>query len=98
MMLQLFRAFAIIEGISYLLLFAIGMPLKHWGNIPKPNLYLGYLHGFLFLAYIVLAVLFTMERSLGIRKFLIFLLASLLPFGTFYLESHYLKPLAEAKK
>jgi integral membrane protein len=94
MMLYIFRAFAILEGLSYLLLFTIGMPLKYWGNIPQPNIYIGYAHGFLFLAYLVLAVVLTMERSWGIKRFLWVFAASLLPFGTFYLDEHYLKKLA----
>lgn len=94
MMLQLFRVFAILEGISYLLLFVIGMPLKYWGAIPQPNIYIGYAHGFLFLAYIVLAVVLGMERSWGLKTYILVFAASLLPFGTFYLDTHYLKRLA----
>jgi len=96
MMLRIFRSLAILEGISYLLLFAIGMPLKHWGEIPTPNIYLGYTHGFLFLTYLVFAVLITTEHALGFKKFLWMLAASLLPFGTFYLEQHYLRHLGAA--
>jgi integral membrane protein len=94
MMLTLFRTVAILEGISYLLLFAVGMPLKYWGEIPEPNIYIGYTHGFLFLAYVVLAVLLTMEGLWGYKKFLWIFIASLLPFGTFYLDEYYLKKLS----
>lgn len=82
---------AILEGISYLLLFAVGMPLKYWGEIPKPNIYIGYAHGFLFIAFTVLALVITMERRWGRRRFLLMLAAALLPFGTFYLEEEFLK-------
>lgn len=93
-MLRLFRAFAILEGISYLLLFAIGMPLKYWGGIPQPNIYIGYAHGFLFLAYIIIAIVLGMERSWRPKNYFLVFAASLLPFGTFYLDTHYLKRLA----
>ena len=90
-MLKLLRILAILEGVSYLLLFAVGMPLKYWGEIPKPNIYIGYAHGFLFIVFMVLAVLLTMERSWGRKRLLLMFAAALLPFGTFYLEEHYLR-------
>ena len=92
-MLPLFRVIAILEGISYLLLFAIGMPLKYWAGIADPNKYIGYAHGFLFLAYLLLAVVVGMERSWGFKKYFWVIMASLLPFGTFYLDEHYLRKL-----
>lgn len=91
MMFLLFRTFAILEGISYLLLFAVGMPLKYWGEIPEPNMYIGYTHGFLFIAYVVLAIVLTVEGFWGYKRFFLVFIASLLPFGTFYLDEHYLK-------
>src|SRR5690606_30234070 len=93
-MLKAFRIVAILEGISYLLLFGLGIPLKYSAKIPEPNIYIGYAHGFLFIAYVVLAVVFCMEVKWGIKRFLKLFIASLLPFGTFYVEEKYLKPLA----
>lgn len=92
-MLTLFRLTAILEGISYLSLFAISMPLKYMAEIPEPNKYIGYAHGFLFIAYIILAIVFWMEKKWSIKRLLILLIASLLPFGTFYIDEKYLKPL-----
>lgn len=94
-MLKLFRLTAILEGISYLLLFGIGMPLKYMAGIREPNMYIGYAHGFLFIAYVVLAVLFCFEHKGGVKKFIILFIASLLPFGTFYMDKKYLKPLGQ---
>ncbi|MBT8322308.1 MAG: DUF3817 domain-containing protein [Eudoraea sp.] len=92
-MLSVFRLTAILEGTTYLLLFAISMPLKYWAGIREPNLYIGYAHGFLFIAFMVLALVFTMEKKWGLKRFLVFFAASLLPFGTFYIDQKYLKPL-----
>ncbi len=91
-MLKTFRLTAILEGISYLLLFGLGMPLKYVAKIPEPNIYIGYAHGFLFIAYVVLAVFFCMERNWGFKRFVILFIASLLPFGTFYIDKKYLRP------
>lgn len=93
-MLNLLRVCAILEGISYLGLFAVSMPLKYLADLPKPNIYIGYAHGFLFIAYVVLAILFSYSRKWGIKRTLILFIASLLPFGTFYVEQKYLAPIA----
>lgn len=90
-MLRIFRSVALLEGISYLLLFALSMPLKYWAGIREPNIYIGYVHGFLFLAYIALAVVLWQERKWSLKTLFWILLASLLPFGTFYLDSRFLK-------
>ena len=79
------------EGISYLLLFALSMPLKYWAGIGAPNLYIGYVHGFLFILYVVLALVLWQQRKWSVKHLGIILLASLLPFGTFYVESRLLR-------
>ncbi len=91
-MLKVFRLFAILEGISYLALFAISMPLKYMAEIREPNLYIGYAHGFLFLGYTILAIVVCMEKKWSLKRFLKLFVASLLPFGTFYIEMKYLRP------
>lgn len=92
-MLTTFRITAILEGVSFLMLFAISMPLKYLAEIPQPNTYIGYAHGFLFIAYVILALIFWMEKKWSIKRLLILIVASLLPFGTFYIDKKYLKPL-----
>lgn len=92
-MLKTFSITAILEGVSYLLLFGVGMPLKYLAEMPGPNIYIGYAHGFLFIAYVALAVLLTMERKWGLKMFAILFIAALLPFGTFYIDKKYLKPM-----
>jgi len=94
-MLATYRIIAILEGISYLALFVISMPLKYWYDMPKPNQYIGYAHGFLFIAYIFLTVIFWKRKQWKTRKLWILIIASLLPFGTFYVDKKYLKPLAQ---
>ncbi|MCR9264404.1 MAG: DUF3817 domain-containing protein [Flavobacteriaceae bacterium] len=93
-MLKLFRATAILEGISYIALFGMTMPLKYWADIMEPNKIVGYAHGVLFILYVVLAVAFCWQRKWGIKKFVMLFIASLLPFGTFYADEKYLKELA----
>lgn len=92
-LLTSFRITAILEGISYLMLFALGMPLKYLAEIPQPNKYIGYAHGFLFIAYVILAFIFWMQKKWGFKRLIILIVASLLPFATFYIDAKYLKSL-----
>jgi integral membrane protein len=86
-----FRLVAILEGISFLVLLGIAMPLKYMAGMPLAVKYVGWAHGLLFISYVVLAVpLFTrlkwpMDRVYGVG------IASLLPFGTFVLERRWLR-------
>tara|TARA_R110002167_G_scaffold51470_20_gene148963 strand:+ start:2292 stop:2567 length:276 start_codon:yes stop_codon:yes gene_type:complete len=91
-MLKLFRLSAILEGLSFLALFAVSMPLKYLADLREPNLYIGYAHGFLFIAYAVLAIVVCWNRKWGLKRFVILFVASLLPFGTFYIDQKYLRP------
>ncbi len=90
-MLKSLRITAVLEGISYLLLFTLSMPLKHWAGIGEPNIYIGYAHGFLFIAYLAIALLVWKERAWPGKVLVYLVLASLLPFGTFYIEKHFLR-------
>lgn len=90
-MLKVFRITAILEGISYLLLFGLTMPLKYWADIFQPNKVVGYIHGSLFILYVVVALVFCWQHKWSIRRFIILFIASLLPFGTFYADKKYLR-------
>ena len=86
-----FRTIAIIEGVSFLVLLGIAMPLKYMADLPMAVKAVGWIHGILFIWYWVAAVpLFTRlkwdpERVIGLG------LASILPFGTFVMERKWLR-------
>ncbi|RNL90707.1 DUF3817 domain-containing protein [Sinomicrobium pectinilyticum] len=90
-MLKSFRITAILEGISYLLLFLVGMPLKYIFAHTATNMMIGYIHGFLFILYVILAVLVCYQKNWGLKRFSLLFIAALLPFGTFYAEKKYLR-------
>jgi integral membrane protein len=92
-MLIIMRLLSILEGISYLLLFGLSMPLKYWANIREPNIYIGYVHGVLFIGFVILALVFCRQQKWGWKRYFKFFLASLLPYGTFYMDRKYLAPL-----
>lgn len=92
-MLKVFKATAILEGISYLvlivnMLFIKSNNLELYHVILKP---LGMIHGFLFIAYIILALLLRKTQAWSWATLGIILAASLIPFGTFYIEKKYCK-------
>jgi len=89
--IKAFRILAQTEGVSYLLLFALSMPLKYWAGIREPNIYIGYVHGALFIAYVAMATLLWRERNWSNKAYFYLILASLLPFATFYVDSRFLK-------
>jgi len=77
------------EGISYLALF-ITMPLKYVYAISIPNKIVGMLHGILFIAYILAVFIYSRMHKLPFIKEIKAYLASLIPFGTFFITSNYL--------
>ncbi len=92
-MLNFFRIIAFLEGVSYILLLFIATPLKHFSGNEQYVKMLGMPHGLLFVAYIAFAIFLRATYKWNNKTFGIILLASLLPFGTFYIDKKYLKPL-----
>lgn len=80
------RAIGIIEGISYLALFFISMPLKYYLGIKGVNIFVGYSHGILFIIYVIIAIENLLRRNISLLKFLWIFIAALIPFATFFNE------------
>lgn len=81
-----FRMVAIIEGISYLFLLFIAMPLKYFANMPEVVKYTGWVHGILFMLYILTLINAKFDANWGFKKVFIAFICSLLPFATFILD------------
>ncbi len=88
--IQEFRILARIEGISYLT-FAVTMPLKYVYEITEPNYFVGMLHGLVFLLYCLWLLVLTLKKKWSWFEGILFFIASLIPFGTFYIDKRYLK-------
>ena len=89
--LTFFRIVAFFEGVSYILLLFIATPIKYLMDEPKYVKLLGMPHGLLFMAYIVLAVIIGAKLKWDKKIMRMVLLASIIPFGTFYIDKKYLK-------
>lgn len=79
-----FKWIANLEGISFLLLLIIAMPLKYIWQEPWMVQQLGMAHGILFVGYVVAVVIFRKTFSWNVKQTVIALLLSFVPFGTFY--------------
>jgi len=88
-----FKIIAYLEGISYLCLFANMFVIKNIDlDLYKKILYpLGMAHGLLFVLYVVLAIYLAVEYKWSIKKTIYILVASVLPFGTFYSEKKWIE-------
>lgn len=83
------------EGISYLLLLGICMPLKYGFGIPEPTYPIGLVHGVLFVAYCSFVVYFAFEKKWSLKITFLALTASLLPIAPFYVEKKLLRPVEQ---
>jgi integral membrane protein len=81
-----FRRVAFAEGVSYLLLLFIAMPLKYAFAIPLAVKVVGWIHGALFIAYLIFAMRAALSQKWNFRFCVFVFLASIIPFGTFWLD------------
>ncbi|MFD2823552.1 DUF3817 domain-containing protein [Lacinutrix iliipiscaria] len=87
---NIFRLIAFLEGLSYILLLFIAVPVKYIQGDPEYVKLLGMPHGLLFVSYIALAIVLSMTFNWKKKILWIVLLASIIPFGTFYIDKKYL--------
>jgi integral membrane protein len=86
--LSIFKKVAIAEGISYLALLFIAMPLKYYAGMPLAVKYTGWAHGLLFVLYAALVIMCWMEYKWKFGKTVMIFCASLLPFAPFLVEKN----------
>lgn|GEM_PF-72950 len=75
-----------IEGISYLLLLGLAMPLKYMAGMPMAVKIMGSIHGALFVAFMYALFRVWIAEKWNLGKVTMAFLLSLVPFGTFYLD------------
>lgn len=86
MNIKTLRIVSIVEGISYLLLLGVAMPLKYiWANnvLIRP---IGMAHGVLFLIFLAILFIVCQKEKLSLSIFIMGLIASLLPFAPFLFD------------
>jgi integral membrane protein len=85
-LLKIFRIIAFLEGLSYVLLLFIAVPIKYLNNDPSYVKMLGMPHGLLFMGFIALAIVLRTDNQWIKNNFFMVLMASVIPFGTFVVE------------
>jgi len=80
------RRVALIEGVSFLVLLGIAMPLKYFANMPMPVKIVGWAHGILFLIFCAALLRTKLVARWPVQRCAVVFVAGLLPFGPFLLD------------
>ena len=79
------------EGVSFLVLLGIAMPLKYVWDEPGAVRVVGMAHGILFMLYVWAAIQAALEHDWNWKRTGLVLLASLLPAGPFIVDAKLLR-------
>ena len=80
------RAVALVEGVSFLVLLGIAMPLTYAAGMPIAVKIVGWIHGVLFVLFSAALVLAMRAQRWPLRRSAGIFLAGLLPFGPFVID------------
>lgn len=80
------RHVALVEGVSFLVLLGIAMPLKYLANMPMAVKVAGWIHGVLFVLFCAALLRVMMNTNWSFARAAVVFIASLLPFGPFLID------------
>lgn len=80
---SLLRAIGWLEGLSFLLLLGVAMPLKYAAGKPAAVLVMGWIHGALFMALCAVLLVVMRRRRWRLSRGALVFVAALIPFGPF---------------
>ena len=95
--LQKFRLINKIEGISFIILLFIAMPLKYSFGYPIATKIVGMLHGLLVFAFIYQIIEAKKEAGFTLKETALYSILSLIPFGSFYTDKLLVKKIEASK-
>ena len=81
------RLAGITEGISFLLLLLVAMPLKYFAGLPEAVKIVGWIHGLLFILYIIALINVRFSLRWSFMRMLVAFIAALIPLGTFLMDA-----------
>ena len=84
--LQKFRLINKIEGISFIILIFIAMPMKYSFGYPIATKVVGMMHGLLVFAFIYQIIEAKKEDGFSLTETALYSILSLIPFGSFYTD------------
>ncbi len=82
---------AVAEGVSFLLLLGVAMPLKYFAQMPEAVKIAGMIHGVLFIAFIGLAMEAMGRLNKNLSWLLLAFVSAIVPLGAFYFEKRWLQ-------
>jgi integral membrane protein len=82
-----FRAVAFLEGLSFVVLLFIAMPLKYLAGVPQAVKVVGMAHGVLFMLYLPALLEAALAQRWSLGRAAAAFGASLVPFGTFVFDA-----------
>src|SRR5687767_15624438 len=85
--LRQLRLVAFAEGLSFVALLFVAMPLKYVWGFPLAVRIVGSIHGALFLIFLVALFRAASEREWPLKRSLVAFVSSIVPFGTFAFDS-----------
>ncbi len=89
--LSILRLLALLEGISFLVLLGLAMPLKYYYDKPEMVKIVGMAHGVLFVLYTINLLIVHLQFKWSFFKTLGAFIASFIPFGTFYADKKWFR-------
>ena len=92
------RLVGLLEGLSFLVLLLVAMPLKYMAGQPLAVRYVGMAHGVLFLLYLAALIPVALDFKWDAKRIGLAVLASLLPAGPFAFDRKVLKPLETSRQ
>ncbi len=81
------RTIGLIEGVSFLLLLGVAMPLKYFAGLPQAVKIVGWIHGLLFITFCMLLLQARLDAKWNAWRTGTILVAALLPFGPFVIDN-----------
>lgn len=87
------RILSLIEGLSLVLLVFLAMPMKYLFDSPALVRVMGMAHGVLFLGLAFMTIMVGIELGWKFKRMATIMIASVIPFGCFYVENRVFKPI-----
>ena len=84
--LRQLRIVALLEGLSFVVLLFVAMPLKYLAAMPLPVRIVGSVHGLLFVLFCCALFRAAFDREWPLKRSAVAFVSSLLPFGTFFFD------------
>jgi integral membrane protein len=83
------RSIALIEGISFLLLIFVAMPLKYFAGMPLAVKLVGWAHGVLFMLLCLALLRVMLVAKWPLTRGTLVFIAALVPFGPFLIDRRF---------